>query len=204
MTADDSPKIGAILLAAGGSSRLGRPKQLVEFQGKTLIRRAAEMLVASVCSPVVVVLGAEIARCSDELAGLDISICINENWGDGISSSIKTGLRDLLELQPDVDAAVIALCDQPFVIDKDLNLLCETFLTAGLPIVAARYGETIGVPALFASEMFDELFSLEGDEGARKLIRRHVDTTSTVEIGRAKFDIDTRDDLQQTFEGATS
>lgn len=195
MTADDSPKIGAILLAAGGSSRLGRPKQLVEFQGKTLIRRAAEMLVASVCSPVVVVLGAEIARCSDELAGLDISICINENWSDGISSSIKTGLRDLLELQPDVDAAVIALCDQPFVIDKDFNLLCETFFTAGLPIVAARYGETIGVPALFASEMFDELFSLEGDEGARKLIRRYVDTTSTVAIGRAKFDIDTPADL---------
>lgn len=204
MTADDSPKIGAILLAAGGSSRLGRPKQLVEFQGKTLIRRAAEMLVASVCSPVVVVLGAEVVRCSDELAGLDISICINENWSDGISSSIKAGLRYLLDLQPDVDAAVIALCDQPFVIDKDLNLLCETFLTAGLPIVAARYGETIGVPALFASEMFDELFSLEGDEGARKLIRRYVDTTSTVEIGRAKFDIDTRNDLRQTFEGATS
>lgn len=199
MTVDSPAKIGAILLAAGGSGRLGRPKQLVEFQGKTLIRRAAEMLVASVCSPVVVVLGAEIDGSSRELQGLAVSICVNENWSDGMSSSIKAGLRCLLDLQPDVDAAVIALCDQPFVTDEDFDLLCKTFLTTGLPIVAATYGEAVGVPALFAIEMFDELFTLESDEGARRLIRLHADKASTVEIGRAEFDIDTPDDFQKTL-----
>lgn len=197
MTGDSPAKIGAILLAAGGSSRLGHPKQLVKFQGQALIRRAAEMLVASVCSPVVVVLGAEIERSTVELDGLDVSICVNENWSDGISSSIKAGLRSLLELQPDVDAALFALCDQPFVTTNDVDFLSETFRKTGSPIVAASYGETVGVPALFANEMFDELSTLEGDVGSRKIIRRHTNKVSTVEIGRAEIDIDTPGDQLQ-------
>lgn len=196
MTGDSSTKIGAILLAAGGSSRLGRPKQLVEFEGKTLIRRAAEMLAASKCSPVVVVLGAEIERSSEQLNGLDISICVNENWSDGISSSIKAGLDAVLRREPAVDAVVIALCDQPFVTAEDIDLLLATFRMTGSPIVAASYSDTIGVPALFAREVFNDLFALKGDQGARKLIQQQSEKVSTVDIQRAATDIDRPDDLR--------
>src|SRR5439155_6210098 len=100
MTGNSEAKIGGLLLAAGGSSRLGRPKQLVEFEGKTLIRRATETLAASVCDPMVVVLGAEVDGCIEEIAGLAVDICINRGWHYGISSSIKAGLGMLQRIEP--------------------------------------------------------------------------------------------------------
>ena len=100
MTANSKAKIGGLLLAAGGSSRLGQPKQLLEFEGKTLIRRAAETLVYSQCEPIVVVLGAEIEYSAIQIADLSVSICINENWQTGMSSSIISGLGSLLRSSP--------------------------------------------------------------------------------------------------------
>ncbi len=194
MTANSTGKIGGILLAAGGSSRLGQPKQLVEFQGKTLIRRSAETLMDSDCNPIVVVLGAEIERSTIELDGLDVNIYINEKWQTGMSSSIISGLRSLIEIEPNLDAVVIALCDQPNVNSVDIDKLISAFNVSRPPIVAARYGETTGVPALFASRLFDDLFQLEGDKGARKLIQRH-DHYVTIHIEGAIFDIDTSHDL---------
>ena len=195
MTVDSPVNIGVVLLAAGGSSRLGRPKQLVKFQGKTLIRRAAEILLASDRSPVVVVLGAEIDITSRELDGLDLTICVNRDWSDGISSSIKAGLEAMLSKSPDVAAVVIALCDQPFVAAGDIDRLVSEYRTSGNSIVAAKYSGTLGVPALFAREMFEGLFALTGDEGARKLIRRHADQASAVEMEAAAIDIDTPEDI---------
>jgi len=88
MTENSDVTIGGLLLAAGGSSRLGQPKQLLQFEGRSLIRRAAETLVDSGCDPVVVVLGAEIERSAEELSDLTLYICVNKNWNTGMSSSI--------------------------------------------------------------------------------------------------------------------
>lgn len=196
MTANNDAKIGGLLLAAGGSSRLGQPKQLVRVEGKTLIRRSAEMLAASICDPVTAVLGAEIEESRRELAGLDISVCTNASWNVGISSSIKSGLRHLLRLEPDLDAVLIALCDQPYVTSGDIDRLAVEFRLGNASIVASAYDRVAGVPAVFATEMFDSLFALEGDEGARYLIRRS-DNVSTVDVDGAAFDIDTSDDLNR-------
>ncbi|MBL8183011.1 MAG: nucleotidyltransferase family protein [Blastocatellia bacterium] len=195
MAEANDPNIGGILLAAGGSSRLGRPKQLLEFNGKTLIRRAAETLVDSKCDLIVVVLGAEIERSSAELDGLDVAICINENWHSGMSSSIIAGLNSLLETEPTLDAVVITLCDQPHVTSDDINDLIVTYINTESPIVASQYGPTIGVPALFSSEMFTELFQLGGDKGARQLIRENIELAKTVLVEKAAIDIDTLEDL---------
>ncbi len=109
-------KVGGLLLAAGGSSRLGQPKQLLQFKGKTLLRHAAEAMAGSMCDPVVVVLGAETERSANEIEGLPVVACVNENWQIGMSSSIKAGLAKLCrEIEPDIDAVLISLCDQPFV-----------------------------------------------------------------------------------------
>ena len=199
MTANRDAKIGGLLLAAGGSSRLGQPKQLVRFEGRTLIRRAAEMLTASVCDPVSVVLGAEIEESSHELAGLDISICINAAWNVGISSSIKTGLLHLLDLKPDLDAVLVALCDQPYVTATNIDGLAAEFWHGNASIVASHYDGVAGVPAVFGKEMFDSLFALKGDEGARYLVRQS-DSISTVEVNGAAFDVDIVSDLKMLNE----
>ena len=86
MTEVKVPQIGAILLAAGGSSRLGRPKQLLQYEGMTLLRRTSEMLAASVCDPIIIVLGAEHELMQKELEGLSSVICINSEWKSGMSS----------------------------------------------------------------------------------------------------------------------
>ena len=194
MTANNDAKIGGLLLAAGSSSRLGQPKQLVQFEGKTLIRRSAEMLAASTCDPVAVVLGAEIEESRRELVGLDVSVCTNTSWNVGISSSIKSGLRHLLSLEPDLDAVLIALCDQPYVTCADYDRLAAKFRLGGSPIVASVYNRVTGVPVVFRKEMFDGLFELKGDEGARYLVRQS-DNVSTVPVDGAAFDIDKLDDL---------
>lgn len=194
MTANSDLKIGGLLLAAGGSSRLGQPKQLLNFKGKTLIRRAAETLVASKCDPIVVVLGAEIERSTIELDGLNVAICINVNWPTGMSSSIISGLRSLIEIGPNLDAVVITLCDQPYVNSVDIDKLITAFNVSRPPIVAAKYGETTGVPALFSSKLFNDLIQLVGDRGAKALINNGIDIV-TVDLIAAAYDIDTAFDL---------
>lgn len=194
MTANKELKIGGILLAAGGSSRLGRPKQLLNFKGKSLIRRAAETLVDSQCDPIVVVLGAEIELSTAELDGLNVAISTNEKWQAGMSSSIISGLRSLLEIESSLDGVIITLCDQPHVMSTDIDRLITAFTVSGPRVVAAKYGETTGVPALFSKEMYDELFTLTGDKGARQIIRNHGDLVEAVVVEKAAIDIDTLDD----------
>ena len=195
MTENKAPKIGGILLAAGGSTRFGSPKQLAIYQGKTLIRRAAETLVSSGTHPNVAVLGAETEGSTQQLEGLEINICINKNWHSGMSSSIRSGLKHLLSLEPNLDAILITLCDQPLITPESLQLLTTHFQTSPTPIVVAKYGDTIGVPALFLSTLFNELLELEGDKGARRLIKNCVDRIE-VEICSAIQDIDVPEDAR--------
>jgi len=195
MTENSGVKIGAMLLAAGGSSRLGQPKQLLRFHGTTLLRHAAEMLTKTVCRPIVAVLGADSEVANAELAGLEIHTAINENWQSGMSSSIKCGLTSLLNAEPELDGVVIALCDQPFVTAEHIDRLVRGFTLQRSPITAAKYDQTTGVPALLARDLFDELRQLTGDKGARLLIRNHPDQVHSVTIDEAAFDIDTPGDV---------
>ena len=194
MTENSNGKIGGLILAAGGSSRLGRPKQLVHFQGKTLIRNAAETLVDSSCDSIVVVLGAEIDGSTSEIADLPINICINHNWQTGMSSSIKAGLKELVKLEGNLSAVVVTLCDQPHITTENIDQLVTEFQQANPRIVAAQYGETVGVPALFSKELFNDLLKLKGDKGARQLIRDNLPFVERIEIEKAAIDIDLPDD----------
>jgi molybdenum cofactor cytidylyltransferase len=201
MTENSKGKIGGLLLAAGGSSRIGRPKQLVQFQGKTLIRRATEALVASRCDQIVVVLGAEIDASTLEIADLPVNICINKDWQDGMSSTIRAGLKELVKLEPNLTAVAVTLCDQPHITTADIDLLINEFHLTKPPIVAAQYGETIGVPALFSKELFNDLLELKGDKGARQLIHDHIPFVETIEIEKAAIDIDLPDDADRLISG---
>ena len=189
--------IGIIVLAAGASGRMKEPKQLLEFDGKTLLRRAVETAVQSIYEPVIVVLGAHFEKMKTEIEDLPIEICFNEDWQSGLSSSIKTGIENLLQIAPDIAACVITLADQPFVTANHLNLFAEKFFQTNSSIIAAEYNETLGVPALFSREIFDDLSELSGDKGAKTVIEKHQDKLSTVNLPEAAFDIDTPQDLEE-------
>lgn len=186
---ESKPKIGGLLLAAGGSRRLGSPKQLLEFEGKTLIRRAAEALIDAGCDPAVVILGAEVERSRTEIADLPVEVIDNAEWETGMSSSIRVGVSQIASRE--IDAVLVTLCDQPHVTGEKLLPFIDKFLSIGSPIVAAEYNGVRGVPALFAREMFDQLLKLEGDNGARDLIRRG--RSVAIDLPEAEVDIDTVD-----------
>jgi len=190
--------IGAIVLAAGGSSRLGTPKQLVTFRGETLVRQAAKAALESVCDRVVVVVGSHAAEMRRELNDLPVSVVENKDWQSGISSSIRAGIEGIVS--SDLEGVVIMLCDQPFVTASVLNELISTHRETGHAIVASTYSTTRGVPAFFAPELFNELASLAKDEGARRIIASHPEQVAIVEFPHGAIDIDTPQDharLQQ-------
>ncbi len=185
-------KIGAVLLAAGASTRMGAPKQLIRFDGVSLLRRAAEAAIGSGASPVVVVLGAHAEEMEPELEGLNVEVVVNEEWAAGMSTSLRVGVRALVEMAPDTGGALITLCDQPFVTGAHLADLVSSFRA---PITASHYNRTLGVPAVFHCSVFGELESLEGDAGARRLIQRFGAETKAFDLPEAAIDLDTPIDL---------
>jgi len=194
-----SKKIVGIVLAAGESRRLGQPKQLVLYQGKTLVARAVQTLLDVGCVRVVTVLGAHANLVQDALASLPTSCVVNENWSRGMGSSIATGCG---QLGSDVDAALFSLCDHPRIPSAHFKQLIHAFSSRDKPIVATEYQETEhqssshGVPAIFAQTCFDSLCQLEGAQGAKDLIRT-VDHDAIALPHSQQFDVDTPEDLEQ-------
>ncbi|HVG63000.1 MAG TPA: nucleotidyltransferase family protein [Hyalangium sp.] len=195
-------RVGVVLLAAGGSSRLGRPKQLLVHEGKTLVRRAAEAAVAAQRGPVVVVLGAQAEAVLAELMGLPVRTVQNADWGAGMGSSLKVGLRALDTEEPPganpaVEAVLVMLCDQLRVDAGHLLALVETFTRTRAPIVASSYEGTRGVPALFSRALFPELEALAPDQGARGVIARDPSRVVEVALAGGGEDVDTAQDLSR-------
>ncbi len=200
MTGISDVKIAGLLLAAGGSSRFGQPKQLIRFEGKTLLRRAADTLAATACETRVVVLGVDADECLDELRGLDLNTCVNSNWEKGMSGSIKAGLRRILDIEPATSAIIITLCDQPYVTADIIDSFIAEYRRISPPVVAAGYYNVCGVPALFSREMFGDLLQLEGDKGAQSVIRKAGPDVICIRVPEAAYDIDSSEDLLKLSE----
>ena len=183
---------GGILLAAGASRRLGQAKQLLQLDGETLIQRAARALIDAGCAPIVVVLGAMEKECRAALEDLPTYIVFNEKWRDGMGSSIAVGMAALDAQAPNVEAALIALCDQPFLNAALIRALIHQHEISGCSVVASDYGDALGPPALFARAHFSELAQLRGEQGARRLVAAHE--TARVPFPQGRADIDTPDD----------
>lgn len=192
--------VGIIILAAGASSRMGRPKLLLRYEGETLLGRAVRVALETQCRPVVVVLGACAEALREEVAGTEARIVVNREWAEGMSSSIRCGLRELeaAAATQETEAAVLMLCDQPLVTSGVIRRLVESHLTRRSLFVASEYeregGKIIGVPALFSRTLFAELMELRGASGAKRIITRHATEGSIIDVPEAAFDVDTPDD----------
>jgi molybdenum cofactor cytidylyltransferase len=189
-----NPSVAAILLAAGGSSRIGSPKQLLPYRERSLLRYAAEIAVESNAGQTFAVLGYELERMKAELRGLDVGVIENLDWESGIASSIHVAISSLPSA---FKAAIILLCDQPLITSELLDVLIKTQEETGKPIVACRYEDTIGVPALFDRSLFPELMLLNGDHGAKQLITKHGDQAALIPFPGGTVDIDTLADYEQ-------
>lgn len=189
--------IGIVILAAGESKRMGQPKQLLPFRGKTLLRHTVEAALGVPDAHVVVVLGAHIEDIRPGLRGMRISIAENAAWSSGMGSSLRTGLYALLAAHPETSAAIFMLCDQPAVAFETLNSLIEMHLQSPMPIVASNYGGSLGVPALFPRSFFQELLAMHDTDGAKKLIQKHRDDAVGIDFPEGVVDIDTPGDYER-------
>jgi molybdenum cofactor cytidylyltransferase len=190
-------RVGAVILAAGSSSRMGSPKQTLQFRGKSLLRRAALAALGARLDPVIVVTGAYAELSRRELDELDVREVLNTLWETGMASSIRAGIEELLSLDPDAEAAVLMLCDQPHVSAEVISGLIEAHRATARPIVASTYGGSFGVPALFSRTLFDELTRLEGTSGAKESIKRHASEAHFLPFQGGEVDVDTPDDFSR-------
>jgi molybdenum cofactor cytidylyltransferase len=201
---DAQPKIGVVILAAGASTRMGKPKQLLLHRGRTLLRCAADTALASMCDAVVVVIGAHAELVRREVEELPVLVVENRDWEKGMSSSIRTGLHELMMTRPTIDAVVVMLADQPLVTAAQINQLIDVNRNTGKRIVASAYGTVLGVPALFGRELFAEIAALNANEGARQVIANHPDEVAGVRFPEAAVDVDTPQDYELLFLGKSA
>lgn len=181
------------MLAAGASTRLGAPKQLVVYRGEPLVRRAAMAATAAGATPVVVVLGAHADAIAPTLAGVpDVSCVRHEHWARGLASSLAAGIRASMSLA-DCDGVLITVSDQPLVGSASLRELLAAFDDARR-IIAAEYADTVGVPAVVGREHFDNLLQLTGDVGAGRWLRARLPAVTRVPMPEAAADVDTAAD----------
>ncbi|HEY4285190.1 MAG TPA: nucleotidyltransferase family protein [Chthoniobacterales bacterium] len=186
--------VGAVILAAGESTRFGRPKQLANFRDRTLLDGAIAAAREANCQPIVVVTGSDAPLIENAIAGADVIVQRNPKYGDGIGTSIRAGIERLIEVAREIEGVALLVCDQPFVTGAIIRRLIKEHQTSGKPIAASEYSNTCGVPALFHRSCFTELLKVNDGDGAKSIIFRDPVRVIRVQFSEGEFDIDTPGD----------
>lgn len=190
-----------LVIAAGQSKRLGRPKQLLELEGEYLINRLIRTIEAAGPVPIVLVLGAHADLIREKLAPSTAVIVQNQNWQTGMAGSINTGLEFIQQEYSSADAVMIVVCDQPYLKTSHIISLLDLQEQTGKAIVASYYDGIMGTPALFHKGYFDALLQLKGDSGAKKIVQQYPEEVASFTFDEASIDIDTEEDYQQLLNG---
>ncbi len=209
---------GILIIAAGQSKRLGSPKQLLAFEGKTLINRLIDIVKDATNSPITIVLGADAEKISAQITAPNLNIVMNDQWEEGMASSIRVGLNSMMNInefnnekleeknkvkegmnkvKEELDGVMILVCDQPFVSAENIQALIQLQQNTELPIAACYYEGIIGTPAIFHKSMFSELLDLKGDIGAKKIIKNRETEVAKLHFEKGVLDIDTMEDYKQ-------
>jgi len=185
---------GIIILAAGNSSRMGKPKQFLNYQGKTFLETVSDEAVKTSYRPIIVVLGAYAEEILKKHQNPEISYRMNNNWESGMSSSIYAGLSALLEQHQHIDNVIIAVADQVFITSIIFEQLLVQHQLTHKNIVASQYAQTIGTPVLFHKHYFPELLALSGNDGAKSMLKKYKEDAAAIEFELGHIDIDTETD----------
>lgn len=187
---------GLVILAAGASTRLGRPKQLLEYRGQPLLQHLIDLADQTICNPSLVILGSGAEEIKERIDSKSLEVIENPEWEEGIASSIRFGLSYLGEKNPDVKHVLFLLSDQPYLTIDVINELLK-LKGANKSITACEYNDQVGVPAIFSHHFFEDLMRLEGDSGAKKIILQNMDYVSMVPFVGGEMDIDTEEDYER-------
>lgn len=189
-------KVSMLLMAAGGSKRMGATvKQLLPWKDTTLINNAIHTALQTNAQHLKVVLGAHAAEIRKLICG-NVDCCTCNDWEKGLGTSISYGVQNIMRSDEKPDKILIMLADQPFIDTAFLNLLIHTAVTSEKLIVATRYKGRAGVPAIFDKALFEALIDLEGDTGARGVIKKYIDNAVLLKNEEAERDVDTISDYQ--------
>lgn len=197
-----SSYLAILILAAGESKRLGSAKQLLDWDGETLVQRSistARQLSSHCSTEIYVVLGARYDELLLHISNNDIIICRNERWFTGIGSSIHCGIEAIIA-NGRADSILIMLCDQPFITSEHLQKLFELFSSSGKGIITTSYSGINGVPAIFGRKYFDNLLALQGEQGAKRLIHKYASDVESIVFQDATIDIDTPEDYDKAIQ----
>ena len=185
-------KIAVIILAAGGSTRMGKPKQLLAVHTTTLLGITIKNALLCEAEKVFCVLGSEFKKVKGSLKNFDIEIIRNASYKNGLSTSIHEGIKHID--RKFYDAALIMLGDQPSISPQYLNDLINTFKNHKNKVVASNYNNTLGVPAIFPKHTFNKLQELKGDKGAKAFLNSNTTTIISIDTITELLDIDTEED----------
>ncbi|HEX4322294.1 MAG TPA: nucleotidyltransferase family protein [Acidobacteriaceae bacterium] len=197
--------VPAIILAAGASRRLGQPKQLVRVGGETLLSRTMRVARESGLDPIFVVLGAHHEQILSAVDMSSVQVIVNHDWEQGIASSIRAGLEGILLVDPNAMSLMLLVCDQPKLSAVHLRKLIDTNeqvyeRKTGPAIVASRYAGVAGIPAIFPVSQFPGLLALQGDSGAKSLLRDSASHVVEIEFDGGEIDVDLPSDIETALQ----
>lgn len=187
-------KIGAMILAAGAASRMGKAKMLLPFNGQSILGHIIAELKALQPQAICLVTGKYHEAVTAAIADPSLEIAYNERWNEGMAGSIQTGMKALLRQCPDLDLVWIVVGDQPFLHRSILAEMLRLQQKTQKGIVAAQYNGVTGTPVLFSAGYFNALQKLSGDKGARVILQEHPEDIATVAFPLGELDIDTPED----------
>jgi molybdenum cofactor cytidylyltransferase len=189
-----------VILAAGTSSRLGRPKQLLDLGGQPLVSHAVRAAMDAGLHEIVVVIGNQAERVAAALHGLPVQTVVNSRFAEGQGTSVSAGIA---AVDPESEAAIVLLGDQPGVRPETIRAVAKAFAIEHPAIAAPVYGNIMGNPVLFRRDLFPELVALSGDEGARSLVRTRMSDVLRVPVAgdAPPPDIDTEEDYRSVLAG---
>ena len=188
---------GIVVLAAGSSSRLGQPKQLLLYKNTSLLKYTISQASQVPNTAIIVVTGSNHELIEKEITDPEIKTIFNPDWELGMSTSIATGLNELLRLNPDIQKCIFTVCDQPYITTIVFENLIKEHQKKAKGIAASEYAATLGTPVLFHKKYFTELLQLKGQEGAKKIINRFLEDTVTVPFEKGNVAIDTIEDYNE-------
>ncbi len=196
--------IGTIVLAAGESKRMGKPKQLLPVGDHSLILHTLSVIEGAERPYILVVLGAHSDEIERELADHPVGIYIHKDWRLGMGSSLKAGLEHVVEAHPEITGLLVCVCDQPMITSDHIKTLVDAFQGGEFDAVASSYSGAIGAPAIFSRKLFPDIRKLGDEDGARTILRKPGSNVRIVPLVGGEVDLDTPADYESFMKGQTT